>query len=184
MASGFGSALFALGLGNGSVPAASAGMRSMLAPWIGGAGSPAAPGTPDSGFRSMLAFWAGGAANAGETAQSEARPSGQGNWYKTRQARYRWAEGYRKRKAELLGGIEEESVSAQVAGLLEERESAAEEASLALEQGQDIFLRDALEVIRRVEERLSAMGIVAPAFDTEELDIVYVMMVMGMSDDD
>lgn len=182
MASGFGSALFALGLGNGSAPATNEGMRSMLAPWIGGAGSPSAPGTPDSGFRSMLAFWAGGASNAGEVTSDVIIPAGQGNWYKTRQARYRWAEGYRKRKAELLGAAGD-SVSSEVSVLLEQREDAAEEASLALEQGQDIFLRDALEVMRRVEERLSELGIVAPAFDTDELDIVYVLMFMGMSDD-
>lgn len=160
MASGFGSALFVLGLGNGSAPA-----------------------TPDSGFRSMLAFWSGGAANAGEAVSEAQQPSGQGNWYKARQARYRWAEGYRKRKAELLDSLEEESVSAEVAGILEERESAAEEASIALDQGQDIFLRDALAVLARTAKRLEAMGIAVPAFDTEELDIVFVSMMMAAGDD-
>src|SRR5690606_31545764 len=35
------------------------GFRSLLAPWVGGGASGAAPVTP-SGVRSMLAFWAGG----------------------------------------------------------------------------------------------------------------------------
>ena len=38
----------------------SASMRSMLAPWIGGASAPPAAATT-CGVRSMLAFWAGGA---------------------------------------------------------------------------------------------------------------------------
>lgn len=182
MASGFRSPLFILGLANGS--GSSSGVRSMLAPWIGGASSPA--GATTSGFRGMLAFWAGGAANAG--AESEQIPLGQGNWYKRGkdwadvQARFRWAEGYRKRKAELLGIIPEDDAQ-EVAELLGQRESAAEEASLALDQRQDIFLRDALEVLRRTEARLASMGIQAPAFESQEIDMAYVIFMVAALDE-
>ena len=40
------------------------GYRGLLAPWIGGAGKPAA-GSAGAGYRGLLAFWAGGAANSG-----------------------------------------------------------------------------------------------------------------------
>lgn len=53
---GFRSPLFLLGIGAG---AAQAGIRSPLAPWLGGACAPAAVERP--GIRSMLAPWLGGA---------------------------------------------------------------------------------------------------------------------------
>lgn len=57
---------------------ASGGARSLLAPWIGGAGSP----QPSGGYRSLLAFWMGGAANLGTptppTPPEPPRPGGGG----------------------------------------------------------------------------------------------------------
>ena len=39
----------------------SQGVRSLLAPWIGGASINPGPPPPQSGYRGLLAFWAGGA---------------------------------------------------------------------------------------------------------------------------
>lgn len=183
---GFGSPLFLIGLGNGSTPTPSAGVRSMLAPWIGGAGVTPSSGSP-SGYRSLLAFWAGGAANIGEAPQPEPetpRPITAGN-LDERRYRYRWAEGYRKRKQELFGRLEDaqEEIVEQVARLVGEREQVAEEASLALDQGQDIFLQAALAAMRRIDAELASLGVAAPAFDTRELDMVYVIAVLMAEDD-
>lgn len=51
------------GAGSGSAPApTSGGIRSLLAPWLGGAGMvDAAPPANDGGYRSLLAPWIGGA---------------------------------------------------------------------------------------------------------------------------
>lgn len=183
---GFASPLFLLGIGNGSAPTSVEGVRSMLAPWIGGAASPATTGSA-SGYRGMLAFWAGGAANSGTSPPEEQEPQRitAGN-LDDRRYRYRWAQGYLKRKRELYGDLEEqqrEDVREEVQTLLEQREQAAEEASLALEQGQNIFLQMALDAIAKIERKLGDMGIVAPAFETQELDIVYVMFMLAASDD-
>lgn len=53
------------------------GYRGLLAPWIGGAGKPAA-GSAGAGYRGLLAFWAGGAANSGgaPAVTGHRRPSG------------------------------------------------------------------------------------------------------------
>jgi hypothetical protein len=61
MAAGFRSPLPILGLAAGTVAPAGAAVRSMLAPWMGGASVGMAPTTPAAGPRSMLAFWMGGA---------------------------------------------------------------------------------------------------------------------------
>lgn len=179
---GFGSPLFLLGLGDGSAPASASGIRSMLAPWIGGAASSGT--TTDSGYRSLLAFWAGGAANSGTTPETEPQRITAGN-LDDRRYRYRWAQGYLKRKRELYGELEQfsEEIREEVDALLEQREQASEEASLALEQGQNIFLTMALEAISRIERRLSELGVVAPAFDTKELDLVYVLFMVIASDE-
>ena len=52
-------------------------MRSMLAPWIGGASAPQAP-TTTGGTRSMLAFWMGGACSLGTTPPTPIVPTGSG----------------------------------------------------------------------------------------------------------
>lgn len=57
---GFRSPLFILGIAAASAPATQAGVRSLMAPWIGGASAPAEVGT-QGGYHSLLAFWAGGA---------------------------------------------------------------------------------------------------------------------------
>lgn len=49
------------GAGTGAAPATPVGYRSLLAPWIGGAGVPSAPPGGDVGYTSLLAFWVGGA---------------------------------------------------------------------------------------------------------------------------
>lgn len=67
MAAGFRSPLPLLGLGAGAAPTTTAGVRSMLAPWIGGAGSAGVAPTTDAGVRSLLAFWIGGAGTVGIT---------------------------------------------------------------------------------------------------------------------
>jgi len=67
MAAGFRSPLPLLGLGAGAAPTTTAGVRSMLAPWIGGAGSAGVAPTTNAGVRSLLAFWVGGAGTAGVT---------------------------------------------------------------------------------------------------------------------
>lgn len=52
-------------MGVAAVPAAEApGLRSMLAPWMGGAAAPQQAPTADGGCRSLLAFWIGGACAA------------------------------------------------------------------------------------------------------------------------
>ncbi len=178
---GFASPLFLLGLGNGSTPASSSGVRSMLAPWIGGAASSVT--TTDAGYRSMLAYWSGGAANSGATPEPEQpRPITAGN-LDDRRHRYRWAQGYLKRKRELFGSLESDEVREEVETLLEQREQAAEEASAALEQGQNIFLRMAIDAIAGIERRLSELGIEAPAFDTKELDVIYVLFMVLAADE-
>jgi hypothetical protein len=58
---GFRSPLFILGIS--AAPDSQAGVRSMLAPWMGGA-SAAAEVTTVAGVRSMLGFWLGGACAA------------------------------------------------------------------------------------------------------------------------
>ena len=97
MAAGFRSPLPLLGLGAGAAPTTTAGVRSMLAPWIGGAGvapsgttagvrSMLAPWiggagvapTTDAGVRSLLAFWVGGA-GVSVTPEPEAIPTGGGD---------------------------------------------------------------------------------------------------------
>lgn len=56
---GFRSALPLLGLS--SAPSSTqGGVRSLLAPWVGGASAPSAPAT-QGGYRSLLGFWIGGA---------------------------------------------------------------------------------------------------------------------------
>lgn len=78
MAAGFRSPLPLLGLGAGAAPTTTAGVRSMLAPWIGGAGSAGVAPTTDAGVRSLLAFWIGGA-GVSVTPEPEAIPTGGGD---------------------------------------------------------------------------------------------------------
>lgn len=158
-----------------------AGFGSPLLPL--GLASP--PTTTESGYRSLLAFWAGGAANSGTTPEPEPeqpRPITAGN-LDDRRYRYRWAQGYLKRKRELFGSLESDEVREEVQTLLEQREQAAEEASAALEQGQNIFLRMAIDAIAGIERRLSELGIEAPAFDTKELDVIYVLFMVLAADE-
>jgi hypothetical protein len=58
MAAGFRSPLPILGLG---AEVTQAGVRSMLAPWLGGAGVAGVTPETSGGYRSLLAFWVGGA---------------------------------------------------------------------------------------------------------------------------
>jgi len=50
---------------SGSAPTADTGVRSLLAPWMGGASSSGSAPTADTGVRSLLAFWTGGASSLG-----------------------------------------------------------------------------------------------------------------------
>lgn len=72
MAAGYRSPLPILGLAAGSVTPAGAGVRSLLAPWMGGACIGMAP-TTSTGPRSMLAFWMGGAAVGLDEARARSR---------------------------------------------------------------------------------------------------------------
>ena len=63
----------------------SAGNRSFLAPWIGGAGSPSRAAV---GFRSLLAFWSGGAANSGEPTPPVVSGGGFAGGYRPRRRFY------------------------------------------------------------------------------------------------
>lgn len=49
--------------GAGSPRSEDVGYRGLLAPWVGGAANPAAAPGADCGYRGLLAFWAGGASN-------------------------------------------------------------------------------------------------------------------------
>lgn len=62
------------GAGTTSTPATTPGITSLLAPWIGGAGSAGAPASVP-GFTSFLAPWIGGAANDATTVAEEERRS-------------------------------------------------------------------------------------------------------------
>jgi hypothetical protein len=73
---GFRSPLFILGLSSAPAETA-AGVRSMLAPWMGGASS--TPADTSGGYRSLLAFWMGGA-SAPAYVPPEPRPPG-GTYY-------------------------------------------------------------------------------------------------------
>ena len=79
MAAGFRSPLPLLGLGAGAAPTTTAGVRSMLAPWLGGAGSAGVAPTTDAGVRSLLAFWIGGAGTDGIAPEPEVIPTGGGD---------------------------------------------------------------------------------------------------------
>jgi hypothetical protein len=71
MAAGFRSPLPILGLG---AEGTRAGVRSMLAPWLGGAGVAGIAPETSGGYRSLLAFWAGGAGVAHEDGSGGGRP--------------------------------------------------------------------------------------------------------------
>lgn len=62
MAAGFRSPLFLLGIA--AAPITTGSVRSLLAPWMGGA---SAPSPTQAGFRSFLAPWIGGACGYAET---------------------------------------------------------------------------------------------------------------------